>query len=311
VTIETDNQPRLTVLPTGNVGIGTISPTAEFEVVGTVKTDELCFGTDCRTGWPTASGVNAGDITAALSYTPVSNVLPTGFALLGNGSGVAQARLLRISDIRSVSGAGTDAFLAAAGACSSGQALNYNSVNDKLECSAVSLTSAQVSAALGFTPASSVVDSQAANAIFAGPASGGAAAPGFRPLVEADIPTLSVSKIGSGVLGVASGGTGLSSLTTNQILYATGATTFGQIPTSNNSVLTTNGSGVPSFTALSGDMFSQYAHLAGRSGGQSLRGGSAAGEDLLLDSTSNAAKGDIVLNPSGGKCRSGDHISGS
>jgi hypothetical protein len=38
----------------------------------------------------------------------------------------------------------------------------------------------------------------------------------------------------------------------------------------------------------------------GISGGQTGYGGTAAGDDLTLDSTSNATKGDIVLQPSGG-----------
>ena len=50
---------------------------------------------------------------------------------------------------------------------------------------------------------------QAANTIFAGPSSGTtAAAPAFRALVAADIPSLSASKITSGTLAVAQGGTG-------------------------------------------------------------------------------------------------------
>lgn len=91
-----------------------------------------------------------------------------------------------------------------------------------------------------------------------------------------------------------------SSTTANQLLYSSANNVVGGLTTANNAVLTTNGSGVPSWSVLSADTFTQYALLAGRSGGQTLNGGTAASQGLTLDSTSNAVKGDILLNPSGG-----------
>lgn len=49
---------------------------------------------------------------------------------------------------------------------------------------------------------------QSANAVLAGPTSGGAATPTFRALVADDIPNLSAAKITSGTLALARGGTG-------------------------------------------------------------------------------------------------------
>lgn len=49
-------------------------------------------------------------------------------------------------------------------------------------------------------------------------------------------------------------------------------------------------------TGLSDDDHPIYALLAGRSGGQTLKGGTGSGDDLELQSTSNATKGDIYLN---------------
>lgn len=43
-----------------------------------------------------------------------------------------------------------------------------------------------------------------------------------------------------------------------------------------------------------------FALLAGRSGGQSLSGGTAASDDLTLDSTTDGTKGYVNLNPTGG-----------
>lgn len=88
--------------------------------------------------------------------------------------------------------------------------------------------------------------------------------------------------------------------TANQLLFSSANNVVGGLSTANNSVLTTNGFGVPSFQALSGDLFNQYALLAGRSGGQTLYGGTAASDKLTLHGTSNATVGNIILNPSGG-----------
>lgn len=56
------------------------------------------------------------------------------------------------------------------------------------------------------------LDTQTANTVFSGPTTGGAATPTFRALVAADIPSLDTSKLTSGTLAVARGGTGLSAL---------------------------------------------------------------------------------------------------
>lgn len=47
-------------------------------------------------------------------------------------------------------------------------------------------------------------------------------------------------------------------------------------------------------SGLGDDDHSQYALLLGRSGGQTLRGGTASGNNLTLNSTSHATKGDII-----------------
>lgn len=85
---------------------------------------------------------------------------------------------------------------------------------------------------------------QNANYIFAGPASGSAAAPAFRPLVGADLPAINMSANGSGgvsgILGVANGGTGQStaaaafntlapSTTLGGLIYGTGTNSYGNL----------------------------------------------------------------------------------
>ncbi|UOF01149.1 tail fiber domain-containing protein [Bdellovibrio reynosensis] len=88
--------------------------------------------------------------------------------------------------------------------------------------------------------------------------------------------------------------------TANQLLYSSANNVVGGLATANSSMLVTNGAGVPSWSAISGDTFTQYALLAGRSGGQTLNGGTAASNNLTLDSTSNSTKGNIIIAPTGG-----------
>ena len=45
----------------------------------------------------------------------------------------------------------------------------------------------------------------------------------------------------------------------------------------------------------SDDLYANYAYLPGRLGGQTLIGGTASGDDLTLQSTSNATRGTIFL----------------
>jgi hypothetical protein len=76
------------------------------------------------------------------------------------------------------------------------------------------------------TPSISFALSNAAqNTVFAGPTSG-TGAPSFRSLVSADIPNLDASKITTGILSIARGGTGLGSLgTANQLIRVNGTGT--------------------------------------------------------------------------------------
>lgn len=71
---------------------------------------------------------------------------------------------------------------------------------------------------------------QVSNRVFAGPATGADATPTFRALEGDDIPSLDASKIGSGVLGTAVGGTGASnatgSLSFNGVTNITGGGTL-------------------------------------------------------------------------------------
>ncbi|MGE5087207.1 MAG: tail fiber domain-containing protein, partial [Bacillota bacterium] len=54
-------------------------------------------------------------------------------------------------------------------------------------------------------------------------------------------------------------------------------------------------------TTVSGYGITDAAVLGGVPGGQILEGGVASGENLILDSTANVTKGNVLINPSGGK----------
>jgi len=61
-----------------------------------------------------------------------------------------------------------------------------------------------------------------------------------------------------------------------------------------NTLLKSNGTD-PSWLDYTTDWLSQYALLAGRSGGQTLKGGTAASEDLTLQATSHATLGTVII----------------
>lgn len=110
---------------------------------------------------------------------------------------------------------------------------------------------------------------------------------GFITSSSAD--TLTGKTWNGNAIGVAYGGTGLSSYSANSLIYASGTTTLAGLSSVANSFLTTDGSGVLGYTLKTADTFTQYALLAGRSGGQSLTGGIAATDDLTFITTSATA----------------------
>lgn len=93
-----------------------------------------------------------------------------------------------------------------------------------------------------------------ANLVFAGPASGSAAAPTFRSLVALDIPSLDAAKITTGTLAVARGGTNIGSYTTGDLLYASGATALSKLSVgaSPDGYVLTLASGIPTWAAGGG-----------------------------------------------------------
>jgi hypothetical protein len=113
---------------------------------------------------------------------------------------------------------------------------------------AVTLTSSDVTTALGYTPLNPTT-SQTANTFYAAP-NGSAGAPTFRAIVAADVPTLNQNTTGTaanvtGTVAVANGGTGQTSYTDGQILIGntTGNTLAKSTLTAGTGISITNGSG--------------------------------------------------------------------
>ncbi len=112
----------------------------------------------------------------------------------------------------------------------------------------------------------------------------------------------------AGILPVANGGTGLSSVATDgQLLigngtgYTLSTLTAGTGISISNSAggieISANPGGIDhgSLSGLSDDDHTQYALLAGRGAGQTLSGGTAANGNLTLSTTSHTTKGNYIL----------------
>jgi hypothetical protein len=130
---------------------------------------------------------------------------------------------------------------------------------------------------------------ETANTVFAGPTTGAAQAPTFRTLVAADIPNLDASKITTGQLAPANGGTGIntSATSTGSILYTSGAGTWTTLaPGSNTQVLTLSG-GVPTWAPAgsTGWLLTGNATSSAYNGTSGSFLGTTSAEPLVLATT--------------------------
>ncbi|MGZ6418476.1 MAG: hypothetical protein ACXWPX_08190, partial [Pseudobdellovibrio sp.] len=103
----------------------------------------------------TQSGPAANGYLSSSDWTTFnnkrSNSLTTGMVWVGN-AGAAVEKFLDITNIRSTIIPGTNAWFNVGGACAAGQTLTYSAVTDQVSCAAYSITSSQVTTALGYTP---------------------------------------------------------------------------------------------------------------------------------------------------------------
>lgn len=238
------------------------------------------MATDTIKGNNTGGTANASDLTAT-QVTAMLNIFTSSLQGMAPASGGGTVNYLRAD--------GTwDAPPGATSGTVTSVALADGSTTPIYSISGSPVTS---SGTLTFS-----LETQSANLVFAGPSSGSAAQPTFRTLVNADLATISslpdlalptsqltgdislTSQV-SGILPVANGGTGDSSLTQYGMLMGNGTSAVSVVGPSASSgyVLTSNGSSAaPTFQALpsgfqtlsqqitlaSGDITNQYIDLA-------------------------------------------------
>lgn len=198
-------------------------------------------------------------------------------------------------------------------ACANGTILGSN--GSRVICTssgAGSVTSVAMTVPAGFTLSGSPITSSgtfsfglgsiAANLVAAGPSSGGSAAWGFRTLVAADIPALPYLSAAINYAGSASQGgaaTTALALAANGTNCDSGFYARGVDASGNAESCTAEPTGVTDHGLLFGlgdDDHAQYPLLAGRAGGQTINGGTAAGEDLTLRGTSNGTAGSVIIS---------------
>lgn len=145
---------------------------------------------------PTFRALVAADINAALPVTTKGDLLtysvsPTRLPVGADGT-VLSADSTQATGLKWIAGAGTGTVTSVALADGSGTPI-YT----------ISGSPVTTNGTLTFT-----LSNEVANTVFAGPNGGGPAQPTFRALVPADIPALDFSKITTGTVPIAQGGTG-------------------------------------------------------------------------------------------------------
>lgn len=92
---------------------------------------------------------------------------------------------------------------------------------------------------------------RAANLVFAGPASGSAATPVFRLLDPDDVPSLSTTKLTSGTLGIARGGTNsATALNNNRVMKSAGDAIVEAAAITASRVLVSDSNGIPTHSSV-------------------------------------------------------------
>lgn len=186
-------------------GIGGASPHTSIDLTGTtaiftdtrVTTLALQYAADYSSGFTARSLVDKGYVVGAKTFTGTQTlatattglmplviphgVAPTGGALVDGGIWTTTAGLFaRINGVTQAYGVG------------GGGTVTSMSTGNLSPLFTAAIATATTTPALSFT-----LSTQTANTVFAGPATGGAAAPTFRTLVAADVPTLSYWPLGS------------------------------------------------------------------------------------------------------------------
>ncbi|CAB4167425.1 hypothetical protein UFOVP1666_63 [uncultured Caudovirales phage] len=230
-------------------------PTATTSILGGVKVD----GTTITI----ASGVIgvSGALTSATQFKgnwDASTNTPTLSSILPAGTSAGWEYIVSVGATRDIGNGSTvwsvGDFVIYDGAKWVRIPSSSNVVSFNTRQGAITLTSGDVTTALGFTPVTSAA--QVAHRILAGPPTSGSATPTYRALVADDVPILDQDTLGtaaglSTTLIATSGGTGIESYTTGDILYASATNVLSKLAsTTDGYILTAGGVGVaPSWAA--------------------------------------------------------------
>jgi hypothetical protein len=148
------------------VGIGTASPSVPLEVVGQVKMDAFRLGNSATVGNVLTAGADGTGTWQPITSTGMTNPMTTK------------------GDMIYASASGTPATASALTIGATGKILTVTGTGTNRIPGWASITGASFA-------------NQSMNTVFAGPASGANAAPDFRGLVVADLPTIPVTKLGA------------------------------------------------------------------------------------------------------------------
>jgi len=287
------NGTGLVVRNSGNVGIGTTTPGYPLQVSGDVSISGVfrVNGTPISSGTMTSisSAATAGNpitITGGASASPSIDITKSSTTANGylsstdfttfNDKQVAGSYVTALSGDVTSSGfaAGTVTATIANNAVTTAKINNAAITAAKL--SSMDATTGQI---MKWSGAAWVASSDVSGI-------GTETDPNVPAWAKAS--SLDLTTAVNGTLPIANGGTGAATVASNLVFAG---------PTSGGSV-------APSFRALASSdipsLSASYLVKAGVAGGQTASGGTAASEDLTLDSTTNATKGYVILQPTGG-----------
>ena len=318
--ISADGDPEgLFITSTGNVGVGTTTANSRLDVAGTIRANEICDenGANCKdisTGWGAGGDIdsivtNTGSALSGgtVSGTATLSVVTDGATIETNGSNQLQVR-----------DGGVSLNKLAADSVNSSKIVDGSIVNSDINAAAAIAWSKINKTGATAADVGAVGTARAINTNAGSGLTGGGDLTADRNIaMNVDNTTI---EIATNTVQVKDGGITNSKIASMSVDKITSAALqyFSYMPAGTEClagevlkwntiddrwICGTDAGGVTVHSGLSGlgaDDHTQYVMLAGRAGGQNLRGGTAANNNLSLESTTNTTKGFVLLQPNGG-----------